>query len=201
MPAYPVRVVTGPAPRSDDPEAVEAVVAAARRCYARYGVHRTRMEDIAAEAGMVRQTLYTLVSGREQLIELAMIDWCREFAAGLFSLPAAVALDPAEELVEILAVAIETTRADPEFGYLAEALSRTRTTELLAGATPVHTIVVQTMHPLLERARSVLRDDITEDEIASWLATVLAVMTARNDLQGREFRDFLRKFAVRALLR
>ena len=59
-------------------ENTAVVVKAARAVFARYGVQRTRMADIAAEAQVARQTLYDFVAGRDELIELALVDCCRE---------------------------------------------------------------------------------------------------------------------------
>lgn len=183
-------------------EAQRAVVTAARACFARYGVQRTRMEDIAREANMVRQTLYAFVTSRDELIELALIDWCRDLEARIDDDRRPHPDDPAEDLVEFLAQAIEITRADAEFTALAEAISRVRVTELLTGATPVHDIVVRSLHPALARAADagLLRADVSEDEITAWLSNVLAVLVSRSDLDAEALRDLLRKFAVRSIL-
>lgn len=188
-------------PRAADTDALQAVVAAARACFARYGVHRTRMEDVAHEAGMVRQTLYDFVAGRDQLIELALVQWCRDLSVRIRPLGDLHAADPREGFVEFLAAIIEITRADEEFARLSDAMGRVKATELLAGPSPVHAIVVDALHPALETARlaDLLREDVTEDEIVSWLSGILAMMTSRADLRDAELRHVLRKFAIPAV--
>jgi AcrR family transcriptional regulator len=180
-------------------DAVQRIVAAARACFARYGVRRTRMDDVAKEAGIVRQTVYTVISSREELIERALIAWCADLRDTMWSqLP--IATSPIETLVEVLAILTETTQRDTEFADLSEALTRTRTTELLAGASPVHAIVAETFRPLLEGAREVLRTDADDDEIVEWFSMILAVTTSREPRPAEELRAFLRKFVVRAVL-
>lgn len=44
-------------------------LAAAKRTFARYGVPKTTLEDIAAEAGVSRSTLYRAVGTKQQIIE------------------------------------------------------------------------------------------------------------------------------------
>lgn len=46
----------------------EDVVDAAVRVVLRYGVKRTTMNDIAAEAGIARQTLYTVFSNKDEVL-------------------------------------------------------------------------------------------------------------------------------------
>ncbi len=46
----------------------ETIVKAAFRVFSRYGVKRATMNDIAEEAGVARQTLYSLFSGKDDLL-------------------------------------------------------------------------------------------------------------------------------------
>ncbi len=45
----------------------EAILDAAIRVFMRYGIRRTTMADIAGEAGLARQTLYTVFSNKEEV--------------------------------------------------------------------------------------------------------------------------------------
>lgn len=47
----------------------ENIVEAAVRLFSRYGVKRTSMNDIAAEAGISRQTLYNAFSNKDQVLQ------------------------------------------------------------------------------------------------------------------------------------
>lgn len=44
------------------------IIAAATRCFVRYGARKTSMNDIAKEAGLSRQTIYDLLGGKDDLI-------------------------------------------------------------------------------------------------------------------------------------
>jgi AcrR family transcriptional regulator len=46
----------------------DVIARAAARCYERWGVERTRMEDIAREAGIARPALYRYYSSKEELL-------------------------------------------------------------------------------------------------------------------------------------
>lgn len=46
----------------------KSILEAAVRVFMRYGVGRTRMSDIAAEAGIVRQTIYSFFKNKDQIL-------------------------------------------------------------------------------------------------------------------------------------
>lgn len=50
----------------------EKIVAAAIGCFVRFGARKTSMNDIAAEAGVSRQTLYDLFGGKDELIRASI---------------------------------------------------------------------------------------------------------------------------------
>ncbi|WP_421981234.1 TetR/AcrR family transcriptional regulator [Roseibium sp.] len=53
-------------------ETEEKIVEAAIRCFVRFGARKTAMADIAAEAGVSRQTLYDLFGGKDDLIRASI---------------------------------------------------------------------------------------------------------------------------------
>ena len=85
--------------RTNNEAALTTVVSAAREAFARYGIHRTRMEDIAAAAGIPRQYLYRYVASKEQLIELALLERCREFSDEILERTRVSAKSPEHALV------------------------------------------------------------------------------------------------------
>ena len=50
----------------------EAILEAARRVFARYGVGKSTMADIAREAGVARQTLYNAYQNKEELLRASV---------------------------------------------------------------------------------------------------------------------------------
>lgn len=53
-------------------ETEEKSIAAAIRCFVRFGARKTSMNDIAAEAGVSRQTLYDLFGGKDEMIRASI---------------------------------------------------------------------------------------------------------------------------------
>jgi AcrR family transcriptional regulator len=190
--------------RSADGDALKPIVAAARECFARVGIQRTRMEDVARGAGVSRQAIYRYVSGREDLVELAILERCSEFADELIAGTAVDPPDVVEAIVDLSLRMVRLAREDEEFIYLAEATPRIRLNLLLSSATsPIHAMVARCFNPLFDHAErhGLLRDDITRREMVEWMQSVLTVLTPRADQDLSEQRRYLREFAVRALLR
>jgi AcrR family transcriptional regulator len=188
------------ATREDEMRA--AIVAAARRCFARDGVRKTRMAAIAKEAGMVRQTVYLFVDSRAHLLELAMAARMDELRAEVFkrSLRNGSLVD---ELIDALAVMTEVMRADPECGELAEAMSPPAALRFMAGPdSEAHPVAASVLEPLYERAEreSLLRPGLTLDEMAWWARNVLAPLSQRRDLSAEALRTIVRRFAIPAFL-
>lgn len=188
--------------RTSDEEALNKVVAAAREVFARYGIHRTRMEDVAAAAGIPRQYLYRYVASKEQLIELALLERCREFSDEILERTRIGTKSLERALANAIVACVVAGRGDTEFAYLAEALSRTRLNLILSGSgSPMHTYVKRCLSPILERARSAgrLRTDATEDAIIDWLQGQMTWLTPRDDLNEAAMTKLLLTFVVPAL--
>jgi AcrR family transcriptional regulator len=196
----------------DVPPAVSAAdqslgqfVAAARRCFARAGVRGTTMAAVAAEAGLSRPYLYRLVSSREELLELALIDRAREFTELLAerAVKAARKGSLLDAFVDHLRYAVRFGRNDPEFVALAAALPRARVNHVLTGAdSPLHGFTLDALGPLFARGRAEgsLRTDVTPEAMVDWLQSVMALVSSRDDLSEEAERRLLRDFALRGVL-
>jgi len=184
--------------------ALQPIVRAARECFARVGVQRTRMEDVARGAGLSRQAVYRYVSGRNDLVELAIVERCREFAEDLIAGTDPEADDIVEAMIDLMLRMMKAGGEDPEFVALAEALPRVRLNQVLTSAgSPVHALVGACFDPLFARAadQGLLRDDITRREMVEWLQGILTLFTPRADLDVSETRRYLKEFALRCLLK
>jgi AcrR family transcriptional regulator len=189
--------------RSNNEAALTTVVSAAREAFARYGIHRTRMEDIAACAGIPRQYLYRYVASKEKLVELALLERCREFSDEILETTRLSSSEgPEEALATAIVACVIAGRDDTEFAYLAEALSRTRLNLILSGSgSPMHTYVKRCLSPILERARSAgsLRADADDDAIIDWLQGQMTWLTPRDDLDEPAMKALLKTFMVPSL--
>jgi AcrR family transcriptional regulator len=188
--------------RTSNEEALARVVVAARKCFADRGVTRTRMDDVAEAAGMARQNVYRYVSGREELVELAILERVREFTEQLVADLDESTGDLGTAITEHVIAAINVGREDPEFLYLTDALPRLRL-NLLVGGTEVHAFVRETMEPLMRRARveGALRTDASEDEMIQWIQGVLTLLAPRIDLDAGTMRRMLERFLLPVLLK
>jgi AcrR family transcriptional regulator len=189
--------------RTDDPDALRPILRAARDAFAQFGVQRTRMEDIAARAGIPRQYVYRYVAGKEDLVALALLERCREFSDQILELTSAASGDSSETLVDAVIACVVAGRQDTEFAALAETLPRARLGALLTGSgSPMHTYVKRCLQPILDAARADgrLRADVTEDEMIDWLQGIMTWLTPRDDLDETAMQTMLRAFALPAIL-
>jgi AcrR family transcriptional regulator len=188
--------------RTSNEEALARVVVAARKCFAERGVARTRMDDVAEAAGMARQNVYRYVSGREELVELAVIERLREFQEQLLSDLDESAGDLPSAIVDHILRSVRIGRDDAEFLYLTDALPRVEL-NLLVGSPEVREIVRDSFEPLLRRARTegALRTDASEDEMIEWLQGVLTLLTPRTDLDEAALERLIEKFTLPVLLK
>jgi AcrR family transcriptional regulator len=170
----------------------DRIVRAARRCFASNGVSATRMSAVAAEAQLARPTLYKFIGSRRELIELALIERCRELLVEMVNRAGPGSGDVREDVIEFLAVMVEVTRGDPEFAELADALPRDNAFGLLSGPSELRSIVQESLKPYFDRAaaQGVLRP-IARDELTGLAQTVMTPLAARADLDGSGLRQTL----------
>ncbi|TDO10167.1 TetR family transcriptional regulator [Mycobacterium sp. BK086] len=174
------------------------IVTAARAVFIRYGVARTRMADVAKEADLARQTLYDFVSGRDQLIELALVACCGELQQRLDAALADGPTDLRDRFVEALARAVEIASTDEEFGALAAALPSETVDRIIGGATAVQALLAKSLRPVLEEAAAAgqLRAGVKTDEASQWLLGVISFALLRENHDDAALRKEFRTYAV-----
>lgn len=105
-------------PPADDAEARTRILGAATVCIDRFGP-KTSLSDVAAEAGVTRQTVYRHFTSIDDLFEAvargAAVAFLDELADHLRELS-----DPADVLVEAIAYAVERLPDNPYLGLLLE---------------------------------------------------------------------------------
>lgn len=178
----------------------DEVVAAARRCFARYGVTRATMEDIAAEAGIGRTGVYRLGLSRRELNDAAIQARLQE---GTDELRPVMERDVefADLLVEGSVAAIEWARHDEELQNL---LGKTRTVglhRLLTGrGAMMHDLIYSVTATPFDRARAAghMRPDVDVHEAVDWVQGIFLVMLLRDDLSPDQTAAKLWEFLVPA---
>ena len=152
---------------------------------------------------MVRQTVYDSVSGRDELVDLAMQARSREMADMVRELPSNPHASVSDQLVSILAAMIELARGDFEFTTLAESLPPGHAFHFMVGPSALTEVAVDLLTPLLTRAgeENLLRTDVEIREIVGWVQTLLAPLMSREDLDPPMLRRALTLFVLPTVLR
>jgi AcrR family transcriptional regulator len=189
----------GTAPHS---EAYATAIAAARRCFRRFGVDKTTMDDVAKEAGMARSRLYKTIATRQEVIEGAVLDRLGEIAAEIRPLLTR-STNLSDALVTGSLATTKAARSDPELTNLIETAGTIRMHTLLTGSDPLaQDILLVLWRDVFDRARKAgeLRHDATDAELIEWLSGVQMMLTMREDLKPDRERQLLEKFFLPAFI-
>jgi AcrR family transcriptional regulator len=180
----------------------EAIVVAARECFARFGVDKTTIEDITRAAKVSRSALYKVFYSREEIIQAVIFERATELVE-VFKTVRDAMTSFAEALVEVSLVIIHAGRRDPELNNLINTHAGTNLHDLLAGPRPhIHLYVFEFWKPLLEQARAegALREDVTDDEAVEWLINVWMPIILNQEIAEDAERRILSKFLLPSLL-
>lgn len=186
----------------DDPVLLDRVVSAARRCFARYGVDRTTMHDIAKEAGIGRTGVYRLGVTRPELTEAAIVSRLRELGEGIR--PIADRDAPFDELLLDTSIAtVDAARSDPELHHLLDTTTTVSLHRLITGHdSAMQTIVADVLGPMLQRGRDEgdLRPEVTDARAIEWLRGVYLMLILREDLDADAERALVADFVLPSLV-
>ncbi|WP_067483133.1 TetR/AcrR family transcriptional regulator [Actinomadura hibisca] len=178
----------------------ERIIDAAQECFARFGVAKTTVEDIAAAAGLSRATVYRSVTGgREELILAVVLRDLRRFLDLLAERLRAQPSVP-DAIVEGCVDAVAFVRGDPTIARFLVPEAAGHMQAAVAGAAEhVLALCCEYVRPAfdLAQARGLLRADIEAEGAVEFLfriITSLIVMDRDRDADG--LRAFLRGYVV-----
>jgi len=103
-------------PADEADEARERIVDAAEAAIQRWGVARTRIDDIAAEAHCGRTTIYRYFGNRDNVIVEVVVRQDRRLLASLVDLLATLPDSP-DKVVEALVLAVDLMRKDQHLSW------------------------------------------------------------------------------------
>ena len=181
----------------------DRVVAAAERCFARYGVGKTTVEDVAAAAGTSRATVYRLFpGGRDEIILAALLNSAREF---LPQIPSRLrtARSTGDAIVELVVSAVSWVRAEPwRESLLSTPLSRAITS---ADTAAPYALCAAFIEPYFTQARDagLVRPHISLDDAVEYVVRMihsLLIVPGHHDRTETQLRRYVRNFVVPALL-
>jgi AcrR family transcriptional regulator len=183
----------------------ERLIAAAKRCFERHGVARTRVDDIAAEAKVSRATVYRYFRDRDDLI-LAVLEAEADAFLVEFRQRLSVEAPLEEQLIDGVVFAVAAVRQDERLALLFTPESVGITTAVAGAWELLFDRARTAMAPLLEawRASGDLREDVGLDEAVEWiLRMVLSLLTVPGPRERSEdeLRAFLQTFFVPGLAR
>lgn len=179
-----------------DPAA--AIVESAARCFQRWGIARTRIEDIAEDVGIVRPHIYRHFESKEAIVHAVIIREIRHHHARLaqrFALQG-----PAEPLVlGSLMSGVFDAAQDSDTAFLVRSDGAPITARMLASSEEIVSLIYQHWQPLLEYAqqRGELRDGVDIAAAARWLAFLefshlaLPELTQNKAALEVQFRSFV----------
>ena len=179
-----------------------ALVDAACDCFERYGVRKTTMDDIAQQAGVSRATLYRYFSSKEAIVErIGALEAGKVTQELRGQLKKALSIE--DTLVECLLLSTRIAHRNPRIRALTD--FRATASRTADPASPGHQANRALWGGLIEEARSQgrLAEDISLDEIASWLVLAQALLLTKVealDVSDRQLRHFIKRFIVSAVL-
>lgn len=177
------------------------ILAAAVECFRRRGIGKTTMEDVAAAAGMGRQTVYRSFPTRGALLDAValdrLLDMRDRMKKRVDSYP-----DLTSAMVDGTIDVRDIAREDTTFMTVAEVGDRGLERYLLAPSPVIRDVMRSIWADAFARARAngQLRNDLTDLEIADWFRFVNFTLLLREDLDREGQKHLLRTFVLPALL-
>ncbi|BBX10779.1 TetR/AcrR family transcriptional regulator [Mycolicibacterium aichiense] len=184
-------------------EARHRLLEAASRCIVRRGNTQIRMAEVAAEAGVVRSTVYRYFPSRDDLLLgllLTRID--AALAAHVASLPQPD--DASASIQELMLVPVQSVVGDALNEALMSGESTAVATALEIGSEQIVDVVLRHYGPLFERwqADGSLHPELDPRETARWLHTaslfLLAPVWRHRPVEAK--RLFVEQYLLRALV-
>ena len=177
------------------------ILNAAKRCIEKNGPDGTTMEDIAAEAGLVRKTVYLAYGNRTALMEAVLmqqigknVEQMRRYVRSFATLD--------EAIVKGCIRHLQLIRKDKLMISLIENAHGMRLERYFLGpSSPVAGLMHTIWNEAFAKARASgeLRTDLSDAEIGDWLRGVFNQLLMRDDLSAKGQEDLLRKFVLPAL--
>jgi AcrR family transcriptional regulator len=181
----------------------ERVLIAAERCFARHGIAKTTMDDIAREAGVTRPTIYRYFPDRDTLLMAAMD---RRFHGGMERARKYIQSRPSftDKIVDGLIYLIEAGDNDPLAQAMLSPDQLATGTALLGASGEGARMTRELWEPILLAAQEAgeMRHDLDPVQACAWLAHLqLSFMMRINEFSRHPEtrRQFLERFVAPAM--
>ena len=179
------------------------LIEAAYRCFERYGVQKTTMEDVASAAGCSRQTVYNNFATKNDLVtEICLIEATKLNDEIRRSLRSKRSIE--DKMTESILVTLRVAAKNPYIRRLIEpADARARATEK---GEPAHASQRQRWEPLVQQAIAdgKIAVDVNIDDIVSWLTLAQMALLMKCDINHLDMKwaeRIVRHFIIAPLLK
>jgi len=165
--------------------AAERILDAAGICFARQGVARTSIGDIATAAGCSRPTVYRYFADRDALRQAFMHREARRLSQSV-AMGFREIDDPGRRVVEAVLISLQGVRANPVLAAWFTSEDGGATTEL-AGASPIIASLTESLLPA---------GDPDGSARAQWMLRIILSLLLLPGGDEREERQLLERFVV-----
>lgn len=177
----------------------------AEACFARFGLTKTTMEDVAKWAGMSRATVYRYFKNRDELL-MGVVEREARRTAEQIELELRSIHDPGEYIVEGILVALAEIPRRPALSMLFAADAVGVTSRLLLTSERLVGIALELVLPVIEPAskNGLLRENVEIGSMMEWIFRIIGsyLMVPSALAHGEEeMRVLLRTMLLPALLR
>ncbi len=195
--------------RSDAPASItdarDRLIDAAERCFSRFGAAKTTLEDIAAEAGVSRATVYRYFDGGRDEIVLGVV--LREAYAFLEILQRRVQRESelSNAIVEGVLFTVASVRKNEQLAILFAPEVAGQTSTIAGASTALFEITTDFLRPVFESARqeNEMRPGIEAEDAAEFvlrmILSLLSVSGPRARSAAKE-REFVLRFCAGAIV-
>lgn len=176
------------------------VIESARTLFRTKGMRGVTMTDVADAVGYTRQTVYKVFFDRRELVLAAAVERIVEIA------DAAAPAEPVaggaftDSFVELSISVIEALRNDQELTTLWGEGSPVSAHETLWAPELIER-ALRFWRPWLDfgRTHALLRDDLSNRDLADWLHTVYASIILRHNIPPQDERAMIERFVMTSL--
>ena len=183
----------------------ERLLDSAEACFARFGLAKTTMEDVAKWAGMSRASVYRYFKNRDELL-MGVVEREARRTAEQIEIQLRPIHDPGQYIVEGILVALAEIPERPALSMLFAAEAVGVTTRLLLTSERLVDIALELVLPVIEPARKngLLRENVEVSAMMEWIFRIIgSYLTVPSALahSEEEMRVLLRTMLLPALLK
>lgn len=188
-----------PTAGTDGDETRTRITGAAMRCVLRWGVSKTGLSDIAAEAGCSRQTVYNHFDNAEAVVQAALLESSYDFADRMVARIRAYER-PEDRVVEAMMFCLDRLPHEPFLKLVMDPALGKLIGESLFTLETSRVVIDRVAGVCLENAPSLAHKTDELSEVMTRLVLSFLVVRETEPRTGKAMRAFLRRWLLPPLL-